>query len=252
MIGSSYVLSLFGADTGAMPLDSSATLALYKSSLSQADREKERLRRDPLVKRDLAQLDRAISKAKTPEDLLKNPEAVRVLLQGLGLGDQAENTGLARQALLSDPKDPKSLAARLPDRRWASVAEQLGFAKNGLTKLQDPAMRKVIADGLIEYKRLTDIGERSQPVADALYIRNMPEGKAPNIYAVLGDKVLRRVATTLAGLPPELAIQSVEAQARTLGPRIDLKQFADPKQREKLIQRYLLTATATNGLMMDM
>ncbi|MFC7610836.1 DUF1217 domain-containing protein [Teichococcus aestuarii] len=63
---------------------------------------------------------------------------------------------------------------------------------------------------------------------------------------MLGDKVMRRVATTVAGLPSELALQSVEAQARSLSARFDTEQLADPKKREKLIQRYLVTASS-NG-----
>jgi hypothetical protein len=64
---------------------------------------------------------------------------------------------------------------------------------------------------------------------------------------VLGDKVMRRVATTVANLPKELAMQGVEAQARTLGARFDPAQFADPRKRDALINRYLVVASSSQG-----
>jgi hypothetical protein len=245
MAANPYLLTLFGGSAATTASMSSAeTVSFYNQSLKNADKETERLRKDPMVKRDLASLFKAIDRAKTPEDVLRNPEARRVLMQGLGLADQVDNAGLAIKALTSDPSKPGSLAKQLTDQRWSSAAAQLDFATSGLKKLQDPAFRQVIADGLVEYKRLTAISEKSQVVADALAIQARPDTK-PDIYSVLGDKVMRRVATTVASLPDELALQSVEAQARSLSSRFDVEQFADPKKREKLIQRYLITASSS-------
>lgn len=246
MTANPYLLTLFGgsgADTMAS-MSSADTVALYNQSLKNAGKETERLRADPTIKRDLASLFKAIDKAKTPEDLLRNPEARRVLMQGIGLADQVDNAGLAIKALTSDPSKPTSLVKQLPDKRWSASAVQLDFAASGLKKLKDPAFRQVISDGLIEYKRLSAISEKSQVVADALTIQRLPDTKA-DIYTVLGNKVMRRVATTIAGLPKELALQSVEAQARSLSARFNIDQFSDPKKREKVIQRYLITASSS-------
>jgi hypothetical protein len=245
MAANPYLLTLFGGSAATTKAMSSAeAVTFYNQSLKNADKDTERLRADPMVKRELASLFKAIDQAKTPEDLLKKPEARRVLMQGLGLADQVDNAGLAIKALTSDPSKADSLAKQLPDQRWSSAATQLDFAASGLKKLKDPAFRQVISDGLIEYRRLSAISEKSQVVADALSIQALPDTK-PNIYTVLGDKVMRRVATTVASLPDELALQSVEAQARSLSARFDLDQFADPKKREKLIQRYLITASSS-------
>lgn len=243
MITGSALLGLFGASQGQPTLSTADTLQLYRTSIARSDQELAQLRRDPAVQRDLAQLDKAIAKAKTPDDLLRDPRALGVLLQGLGLGDQAQNAGLARAALLSNPSDPNSLAARLPDSRWKTAAQRLGFAKFGLDGLRDPQVLQGIRDGVVQYRRMTAISEKSQAVADALYINQMPLAAPPGVYGVLGDAVLRRVASTVAGLPPELAVQTVEAQARTLSQRFDVGQFADPKKRDALIQRYLAMAT---------
>ncbi len=244
----SHLLALFGGSSAAASgLGPSGRIALYRSSLDNAGKETARIAREPAVVRDLARLDRAVAKAKTPEDLFKDPEAVRVLLQGLGLADQAQNIGLAKAALTSNPADPKSLAARLPDSRWKAAAEQLGFHDKGLATLRSAAIRETIGNGVVEYRRLTAIGAQSQAVADALYLKRMPEGDAPGVYEVLGNKVLRRVAQRLAGLPDQLALQSVEAQARSLQGRIKLEDFGDPARRERMIQRYLTLAQEGTG-----
>ncbi|MFC0386643.1 DUF1217 domain-containing protein [Muricoccus vinaceus] len=244
MAANPYLLTLFGG-SGAAPtasLSSADTVALYNQSLKNAGKETERLRADPTVKRDLASLFKAVDKARTPEDLLRNPEARRVLLQGIGLADQVDNAGLAIKALTSDPSKATSLTKQLSDQRWSAAAVQLDFTASGLKKLKDPAFRQVISDGLVEYKRLSAISEKSRVVSDALTIQGLSDTKT-DIYTVLGNKVMRRVATTIAGLPDELALQSVEAQARSLSARFNVDQFSDPKKREKVIQRYLITAS---------
>jgi hypothetical protein len=245
MIPASWLSGIFGSNSQAASMGSAETLAYYKQQVASGAKEMERVRKDPAVARDLARLDRAIAKAKTPDDLLKDPEATRILLQGLGLADQTQNTGLARRALTSDPKDKKSLANQLSDTRWLSAAKQLDFSASGLAKLKDASIRKVVEDGLVKYKYLTGVSERSQAVADALYLREQVMDEPPDAYDVLGNSVLRRIATTVAAIPRELALQQVEAQARTLTSRFDLKLMAaDGEKREKLIQRYLAISGA--------
>lgn len=237
---------LFGSTQQTVTLTAPERMAYYKTSLDRADRETAQLRKDPTLLRDMARLDRVLAKAKTPADIFKDTEATRVLLQGLGLADNARNVGMAKRILLSDPADKKSLAATMPDARWKTAAEKLAFATTGLATLRGADLRKTIMDGLVDYKRLTGIEAKSQAVSDALYLRNMGTDKPPGVYDVLGNKVLRRIASTIAGLPKELALQEIEAQARTLNRGFKVEDLADPKKREKLIQRYLTIAEDTS------
>jgi hypothetical protein len=236
------LLGLFDGSGTAPPLDAGSRLALYKSSTSNAARDTARLKKDPQVMRDLARLDRAIAHARTPADLFKDPEAVRVLLTGLGLGDQAANAGIARQALLPDPAGKTSLANRLPDKRWLTAAKQLAFTKTGLDTLRSDVMRKTIAEGVVEYARVSGIQKQSRAVADAITVSKLADGKGPSVYEVLGNKVLRRVVQTVTGLPDQLAVQEIEAQARSVNALMKVADFGNAAKREKLIQRYLLTA----------
>ena len=242
MLTGAQFATLFGETQQTVTLSAPERMAYYKTSVDRADRETAQLRKDPSLLRDMARLDRALARARTPADLFKDPEATRVLLQGLGLADNARNVGMAKRVLLSDPADKKSLAATMPDARWKAAAERLGFASTGLSTLRLEGTRKAILDGLVDYRRLTAIESKSQAVSDALYLRNMSTEKAPGVYDVLGNKVLRRIAATIAGLPKELALQEVEAQARSLNRGFKVEDLADPKKRDKLIQRYLTIA----------
>jgi hypothetical protein len=229
------------------PLSTAQTMALFRRSVDRARQDIARLEKDPATQRDLQALEQAVARAKEPADLLRNPRITRLLLEAVGLADQAANGGLARNALMSKLSDRQSLVNRLPDQRWKAAAQRLDFAASGLAKLRDPAVMQSLKDGIIQYRRITAISAQSQAVADALYIRDLPKGQTPSIFAVLGDKVMRRVATTVTNLPKELALQSVEAQARTLGARFDPAQFAEPKKRDALINRYLITSSSAQA-----
>ena len=222
-------------------------MALYRRSIDRARQDIARLEKDPATQRDLQALEQAVARAKHPSDLLRNPRVLRLLMEAIGLADQAGNGGLARNALMSNLLDRQSLANRLPDQRWKAAAERLDFARSGLAKIRDPAVMAALKDGMIQYRRITGISAQSQAVADALYVRDLPQGQTPSLFAVLGDRVMRRVATTVTNLPQELALQSVEAQARTLGARFDPAQFADPKKRDALINRYLIVSSSAQG-----
>lgn len=233
-----------GLSGGTVPMSTAQTIALYKRSVERAAQDIARLEKDPAVQRDLRMLEQAVARAKTPADLLRNPRIIALLMEALGLADQAANGGLARAALQSNLSDRQSLANRLPDQRWKAAAQRLDFAARGLATIRDPAVMDDLKEGIIKNRRIGAISAQSQAVADALYIRDLPEGQTPSLFAVLGDKVKRRVATTVANLPQELALHSVETQARTLGARFDPAQFADPKKREALINRYLIVASS--------
>jgi hypothetical protein len=231
----------------APPLSTAQTMALFRRSVDRAQQDIARIEKDPVTQRDLQALEQAVARAKDPGDLLRNPRVLRLLMEATGLADQAANGGLARNALMSKLSDRQSLANRLPDQRWKAAAQRLDFAASGLAKVRDPAVMEALKDGIIQYRRITGISAQSQAVADALYVRDLPQGQTPSLFAVLGDKVMRRVATTVTNLPQELALQSVEAQARTLGARFDPAQFADPKKRDALINRYLIVSSSAQG-----
>ncbi|WP_159997363.1 DUF1217 domain-containing protein [Roseomonas sp. 18066] len=239
-----YLGTLFGYGSDSGGMTGSDRIGLYNKTLKNEAKDTERLSKDASIKRDLERLQKAISSAKTPADLLKDPTARKVLLQAYGLAGQEDNVALATKALTSDTTVTGNLASQLTNAAWKTAAQSLDFAKSGLTKLKDPTVFAEIKANFIEYQRVSEVADQSTEVSDALHIRSM-EDKTPGVYNVLGDRILRRVALTLAGLPDEIAYQSIESQARQVEKRIDLKEFSTAEGREKLINRYLIISGNT-------
>jgi hypothetical protein len=69
--------------------------------------------------------------------------------------------------------------------------------------------------------------------------------RARSTLDVLGDPVLRRVVTGALGLPPQLALQSVEAQARAVSARLEVARLQDPREAARIAERYVLAAAGS-------
>ncbi|MCQ4161982.1 DUF1217 domain-containing protein [Roseomonas sp. GC11] len=235
-----YMVTLFGGSVSdSSTLTGSQRISLYNQTLRNEEKDTVRLSKDATVTRNLDALQKAIDEAETPEDLLKDPTARAVLLQSLGLAGEEDNTGLAIKALMSDTSADGNLASQLSNTAWETAAEKLDFANSGLDNLRDADFFAEIKANYIDYQRLSEVSDQSRAVSDALHVSEM-EDETPNVYNILADKVLRRVALTLTGLPDEIAYLDIEDQARQVESKLDLSQFSTAEGREKLIQRYLI------------
>nr|WP_280855353.1 DUF1217 domain-containing protein [Pararoseomonas indoligenes] len=179
-------------------------------------------------------------------------------MPALGLPDAVDSPGLALRALMSDPSDPKSVAAKLSitDARWKTAAATLNLAKKGLDGLRGATVQKTLTDAYTSYQWRVSQDDQASGISDALCFRQrVSTGKELSAYEVLGDAVLRRVVTGALGLPQTIAIQEVETQARAITSRLDLSKLTDPKQATRLAERYVMSANsgtasgATSGLL---
>jgi len=200
------------------------------------------LARDPQVKRQMENFDRAVARAPDLKSALRDPRVLGVVLTAFGMADAAQQPGLAQRALTADPTKPESLVNRLSDRRWKSAAEALRLDTRGLDALKDPKVRASLDEGLrrVTWQRDLDAGQPG--LSDALVFRDRA-GTAKTAYDVLGDPVLRRVVTGALGLPQQLAVQPVETQARAVTSRLDLARLQDAREVAKLAERYVLAAS---------
>ncbi len=237
------VQSLFGVQASAGPSGNAATAipALKRATESGAEAKGiAREKKDPVTLTALAQFRVALDKADTIEKALQDPRILKVLAPALGLPDQAGNPGMVRRALLSDPADPKGLAAQL-GTTWKAAAATLGVYETGLDGLRDPAMVQRLSDAFLKYQYRTGLDEQQAGLSDALYFLESARN-AEDVFDVLGDPVLRRVVTTALGLPREIAVQPVETQGRAVTSRLKLEDLQDDRAVRKLAERYLITA----------
>jgi hypothetical protein len=209
-----------------------------------------RFARDPAIARQMEGFARAVDRAPDLRTALCDPRVLGVLLPAMGLPDAVGQTGLALRALTADPKDAEGLLARLPDRRWRQAAETLDLAGRGLAALRDPKLQATLADGLRRLAWQKELDGTHPGIGDAMAFQQRLAtrgGVAGGVFEVLGDPVLRRVVTGALGLPPELAVQSVEAQARAVEARMDLSRLSNPREAAKLAERYLVAASGGGG-----
>ena len=201
---------------------------------------------EPEVKRAIDGFTSAVTSAKSVQQLLSNPNVMQVLLTANGLGDQAAYTALAQKALTSNVNDPKSLANRLSDTRWKSVAQTYDFANKGLSVIQDPKVISTIANAYAEVTWRNSLNATTPGLSNALAFRS-EASTITSVDQILGDPVMRNVVTTTLGVPLEIAFQSLEAQEKAISSRLDIKQFKDPKFVESFTQRYLIAANQNSA-----
>lgn len=235
-----YLLGLFssGGSGGGSSIDPIAALSNAERTQTSAVATEAQ---QPQVMRDLAAFQAAVAKAKTPQDLLSNPTALKVLLTANGLGDQAGYPALAIKALTSNPADSNSLVNQLSDSRWKPVAQLYNFATKGLSVLQQPQAMATIANGYAEVLWRNSLDQQTPGLSNALTFR----GEASTITSVnqiLGDPIMRTVVTTALDIPKQIALQDLGAQGLAITSKLDITQFKDPGFVDRFTQRYLIAA----------
>lgn len=199
-----------------------------------------RIATQPAQKRAMEQFRKAVEKAPDIKTALKDPRVLQVVTTALGIPDGATQPGLAMRALLSDPSDTRSLVNRLSDTRWKDAAQALQLGTKGLDALKDSKVQATLEEGLQRAQWQDDLEEKQTGLGDAVVFQDRAATVGGNVYTVLGDPLLRRVITGALGLPDSIAVQSVETQARAVQSRLDLDKLNNPKEVQRLAERYLM------------
>jgi hypothetical protein len=214
-------------------------------ALKQAERDEARqletTRKSPDVARDIARYRKVISRAKTLDDVLKDPIARKVLLGANGLGDQSEYLGLVKKALLSDPTKADSVANKIKgvNGRWLEMVSKYNFAQFGISKLITTAGTEEIVSNYVEEKRLDTLDKQLPGLGSAVLFKRVASTLDTPIK-ILGNALGREVVTTALGLPKQLAVQSLEAQQLAIRQRMDASKLKEPAFADKIAQRYLI------------
>lgn len=198
-----------------------------------------RIGKAPDLERTMEQFRRAVAKAPDARAALRDPKVLAVIGTALGIPQAASQPGLASRALLSDLTRDDSVANRLPDKRWKEAAASLKLATAGIASLRDPKVQATLLDGLKRARLREEQDAQTPGLGDALEFASRA-ARARNSIDVLGDAVLRRVVTGALGLPQQLAIQSVEAQARAVDSRMKVEKLQNPVEVRRIAERYLI------------
>jgi hypothetical protein len=220
-------------------------------ALVAAERGKERqiaqVARRPDVARDLARFERLVTEARTPEQLLRRPDAVRVLLSASGLGDQAQNTGLVTRVLMSDLRDPRSVAQQMAkiNPAWLEAAERFQLASRGLDLVREPEVLAQIKQGFVESRWREGLEQQTPGLSFALEFKARA-ARLDSAIKILGDPVAREVITVAYAIPREIARQSLVGQERAIEAKLDPARLKQPAFADAVARRYM-TAMAQQG-----
>lgn len=158
------------------------------------------------------------------DDLMKDRRLMNFALSAFSLESEAQYPGRLKKVLESDLDDNSSLANRLSDNRYREIAGAFDFANSGMSKLQDAAFLEDLSQKYILNEFEKALGNNNPALREATYfLRNI--GNVTSPYDILGDNVLRSVVTFTLNLPAQIAVQSVETQARLIEGRLDLEKF---------------------------
>ena len=179
--------------------------------------------------------------------IFSDPKLLNFILTATGLGDQTQNIGLVKAALLSDPTKSTSVANQLAstNSKFLAADQTLGL-NNGLSTLQNASTIQSLITSFQQNTFEQNIAQTDQSVANARYFaRNVTQtvqsATTPTnaVFSILGDGVMRQVITTALGFPPQLAVLPVADQAAEIASRVNVEQFKNPSFVAQFVTRYL-------------
>ena len=199
--------------------------------------------RQPAVARDIATFQQAVATATTPQQLLANPTALKVLLTANGLGAEASYTALAQKVLMSNPSDPGSLVNQVSgsNAAWLAAVKTYQFATKGLAVLQNPSVQQAIANGYAEVMWRQSLDAATPGLSDALTFQSQA-GTITSALDVLSSPILFNVVTTALGIPQQIVFQDQGAQEQAINSRLDYSRLADPNYVNALTDQFLLNS----------
>ncbi|MDI9407752.1 MAG: DUF1217 domain-containing protein [Candidatus Pacebacteria bacterium] len=170
---------------------------------------------------------------------------------------EAQKTLIAKGYL--DPQNPYRVGvANQLGAVYAKAAGLLQFSSKGVANLKDPA---VIANLVQQYQQVSfeaDINNQNSTVQLARYfVKTIPTildsastSKNVNkavIDGILADKNLRNFVQTAFNIPKQIAVQSLTAQEKVFGNKIDVNKLTDPVYIQKVVKTFLTQADAQNS-----
>jgi hypothetical protein len=177
-----------------------------------------------------------------------------------------------------DPKNPTkvSVANQLSNTNYLNAALQLNLATTGLKTIQSSATIAALVSQFQTYSFEDTVAAQSSTVEQARYFSTKisstvaaivgTQGKNGSpisaatstsvVYAILGDKTLRDVISTIYNIPTSEVVQPIASQERLFASKINIQQLTNPKFVSQLTERFLInsdlnaqSSTNTNGVL---
>jgi len=207
--------------TGLQGLSSSVA---FRQFLKDPNRYLNEYRENPTVEKDLEYFQKNIQKVETVDDLLKDYRLTKVVLGAYGLEEEITRLGRVKKILTENPNDSSALAFRLADNRFRDIASDLRTDLS-LNRLKNQIPQERLFNKYVQNSFEVELGKTDPNLRKALTFTRTIDDVGGNIFSVLGDRVLRDVILDTLQIPQQVAIQSVDTQARAITSRLDMDRF---------------------------
>lgn len=196
----------------------------WKMLTKNTDKYVNNFAKDKSVQKEVEYFNSKVSSFKTLDDLMKDKRALQYVLDAYGMGSEINNAGRLKRIFSQDPTASGSLVNQLADTKFKTMATALRFDQ-GMTKLNSLASSGALKTNYIQNEFEQALGDQDPALRQAAYFARTAPSSITDVYSILGDKVMRDVVTKTFSLPPQLAIQPIESQARAITSRIDITKF---------------------------
>ena len=122
------------------------------------DRQTELFNRDPQLNREIDRFEEVAGGFETAEDLVADPQALKVVLGAFGLDEDADKPAFIRKVLEEGTLDPAAFANRLVTPEYREMAAFVGFGDLG-GRLVDAGVRADITARYRERQFELAVGE---------------------------------------------------------------------------------------------
>lgn len=198
------------------------------------------------------------NKIESADDLISDFRLLKIALTAFGLDGDSSNKAFIKKVLESDLNDSKSLANRLSDKRYLSMAKTLSLGSGQEIIKLDSDQISTIFDRYIDKTFQGLVGEKDNNLRLALNAKSELSDLAGKglsndafWYSILGSKPLRTVFEGAFGLPSSFASLDIVRQVNDFKLRSERMlgisapdDFSNSKYTEKLISSFLLKSHA--------
>jgi hypothetical protein len=197
-----------------------------------------------------------IGQIDSAEALVEDRRLRQVALGAFGLDDDMDSRAFVLEVLKSNTYEPTSLASKLSDKRYLTMARSFGFGDIGGARTGDAGFARRITEAYADRQFEVSVGAADADLRLALglereldLVMNREMSDDARWYTVMATPPLRRVFETALGLPESFGALDIDrqlvefrsrAEARFGAPEVSA--FADPALRSDLVSKFLTGA----------
>ena len=177
------------------------------------------------TQRDIAAVRDDLPKITTSQDLMDNRQMLRIVLSAFGLEEDINNKAFVQGVLDSELSDPRSLANRLSDKRYLSLARTFGFNSADGPQALNTASEEAnaLSEALSQVQSASDLLNNRSLLRETLAAYGLPESDVDNTF------FLEQVFASDTGDASSFANQLVAPGYAALAADLDFPSKSDNK-----------------------